>query len=342
MKKTFIKYKYYVIAFLVLFIPLMSISIYQIEYSLIAPGLTDNIDTFLIIEGGYNTENTFHTTSVMVVDKVTVLQYLLGNLDNKITVREFPEYYNHINLDDLNTMDYLMKDNSLSTSIVVGIQNSNYNIDYNSYLTVYLIYDYLSPNSLEIGDKILEVNGSSDLETTLNNIACGDTAVFKIIRDDEILSVSAVNNLHDDETCSFGIYLKYYTEIINKDDRVNIEIVKTNTGGPSGGLMQALFVYYSLTASNIETNLKIAGTGTIDIDGNVGPIGGVEQKIITATLNNIDLFFVPHLSDDDNDNYIKALKVLNTLNTDMLLVGVSTFDEALEFLNNYTRGDSNE
>ncbi len=342
MKKTFYKYKNLIIAFLVFFIPLMTISIYQVEYIIVAPGVTTNIDSFIVIEGGFETGNSFNTTSVIVVDKATLLEYFLGTKDDKITVRAFPEYYHYIDLDDLTTMDYLMKDDSVSTSIVVGMQYSNYNIDYSSYLTVYLTYDYLTPDSLEIGDKIISINGNTDLEAALDNAVCGASAEFEIIRADEILTVSAVNHPFDNDTCSFGIYLKYYTEILNEDDNVDIKIIETTTRGPSGGLMQAMFVYYSLTETNIENSLTIAGTGTIDIEGNVGAIGGVEQKIITAALNNVDIFFIPHLSDSDSDNYIEALKVYNTLDTEMLIVGVSTFDEAIEFLNNYTRGDSNE
>jgi len=342
MKKTFLDYKNYIIAFFVITLPLMFISSYQLDYSLIAPGLINNIDSFIIIEGGYDFNDTFNTTSVIVVDKVTILQYLLGNYDKNVSVNAFPKYYEHIDLGDLNTMDYLMKDNSLSTSIVVGIENSNYDIDYVSYLTVFLTYDYLTPNSLEIGDKIIEVNGSEDLETTLSNVGCDETAIFKVIRDDEIITLNATKNSHDNNTCSFGLYLRYYTEIINKDSRVTLDIIDTNTGGPSGGLMQAMYVYYRLTDVNLENNLTIAGTGTIDIDGNVGSIGGVQQKIITAALNHVDIFFVPHLSDKETDNYIQALKVYNTLDTEMVLVGVSTFDEAIEYLNNYDSGDLNE
>ncbi len=154
------------------------------------------------------------------------------------------------------------------------------------------------------------------------------------------MTVHAVKNQHDDGTCSFGMYLGYFTELL--DTEVDYEIIDTDTSGPSGGLMQALYVYFNLVESDLETGLKIAGTGTIDVFGDVGYIGGIRQKVITASLNNIDIFFVPHLNDDDNDDYIEALEVYNTLDTDMVLVGVSNFAEALEYLNNYTRGDSDE
>ena len=340
MKKTLIKYKKLLIGFLLVFIPVMFMSTYRIEYSFKAPGLTDNISTFIVIEDSYYSSSSFHTTSVIVLNKITIIQYLLGTWEQTVSVEEFPEYYSDIDIKDIYVMGYLMKDDSLATSLIVGIENSGYSVDYETYLTVYLTFNYLTSDSLKLGDKILTIDGSTDYDTAINNVACGDAAEFEIIREDEEMIVHAVKSQHDDGTCTFGMYLGYFTEIL--DTEINYEIIETDTGGPSGGLMQALYVYYNLVESDLETGLKIAGTGTIDVFGDVGYIGGIRQKIITASLNNVDIFFVPHLSDDDNDNYIKALEVYNTLDTDMVLVGVSNFTEALEYLNNYTRGDSNE
>ena len=106
--------------------------------------------------------------------------------------------------------------------------------------------------------------------------------------------------------------------------------------------MQALFVYNELIETDLAQGLKVAGTGTISLDGSVGYIGGIEQKIITASINNIDIFFVPHLSDSHNDNYIEALKVYNTLETDMILVGITSFQDAVDYLLNYESGDESE
>ena len=340
MKKTFIKNKKLIIGFLLLFVPLMVISLYRIDYSLTAPGCNDDISTFIIIEDGSISSSSFHTTSVIVLDKISIIQYLIGSLEETVSVRAFPDYYENVDLDDLDVMSYLMKDDSLFTSLVVGINNSGHDIEYDTYLTVYLTYSYLSANSLQIGDKILEINGSTDFQAAIDDFECEDIVEFKIIRDNEELIVYATNNLHDNGTCTIGINLAYYTELIDTD--VNYEIIETNTGGPSGGLMQALFVYNELIETDLVENLRIAGTGTINVDGSVGPIGGIKQKVITASLNNIDIFFVPYLSDSHNDNYIQALEVYNTLDTEMILVGVSSFQDAVDYLRNYENGDANE
>ena len=75
--------------------------------------------------------------------------------------------------------------------------------------------------------------------------------------------------------------------------------------------------------------MTIVGTGTIDLDGNIGSIGGVEYKLKSAVKKKVDLFIVP------NDiNYKEALKLKQKYNYNIEIIGVSTFDEVIEYLNN--------
>ena len=139
-----------------------------------------------------------------------------------------------------------------------------------------------------------------------------------------------ISNDPDNPDCLFGIRLNRYTEIISSE--ITYTLVETNTGGSSGGLLQALYIYNQITEFDITRGLKIAGTGTLSVEGKVGPIGGIQQKILTSHYNNIDIFFVPHFTSKEGDNYIDALKVYNTLNTKMVLVPVTTFQDALDYL----------
>jgi len=64
-------------------------------------------------------------------------------------------------------------------------------------------------------------------------------------------------------------------------------------GGPSAGLMFSLGVYDTLTPGSLTGGTDIAGTGTIDERGRVGPIGGIQQKIVAAADAGAKVFFVP-------------------------------------------------
>ncbi|MBN2604561.1 MAG: hypothetical protein JXR62_01900 [Bacilli bacterium] len=336
MKQTIASYKKLIIGFFILFVPLMTLAFFPMKYTLLAPGFTDDVSDFIVIENGEKETGSFHTTSVIQLQRISVYQYLLSKINHTVTATPYPDYYDNLDINDLDIMSYLMKDDSLQTSLINGILKTSEELTYESHLTVYLTYRHLSPNTLEIGDQIISVNGSDDILGEIYNLSCEDSAIFEVRRDNEIMEFTVSKNKVNETTCSIGIALYYYSEIL--ETSVEYSLIDTNTGGPSGGLLQALYVYNELTEFDYSHGLKIGGTGTINIDGSVGYIGGIRQKIITAIHNHIDVFFVPHLTDLDNDNYIEALKTYNTFETDMILVGVSTFDEALLFLEEYGGG----
>lgn len=102
--------------------------------------------------------------------------------------------------------------------------------------------------------------------------------------------------------------------------------------------MQSLFIYNQLTSFDHTLGLKIGGTGTIKVDGTVGAIGGIDQKIYTSAMNNVDIFFAPLAG----NNYDNALKAFEHTNSDMIIVGVDTFDDAVNYLQNYAQAQGGE
>lgn len=73
----------------------------------------------------------------------------------------------------------------------------------------------------------------------------------------------------------------------------DVSISLSNVGGPSAGMMFALGIIDTLTPGNLTGGKHFAGTGTIDPDGNVGPIGGIDQKMIGARHGGATVFFAP-------------------------------------------------
>ena len=312
----------------------MTLLFAKTNYSVTAPGYNDNIEHSIYIEplDDATLEGSFHTTSVFSMERVSLFQQYLGTFLHTVTIEPMGDFYDQIEIDDLWVMGVLMKDDSIQTSLIVGIEEAGYEVTYDSYPTVYMVYNNLTPDTLEIGDSVISVNGNPDIDVALDEAVCGEAAEFEIIRDGETLTVSPIKQEVGDQ-CLFGIYVLPYTEI--DETEVEYHIYNTNTGGPSGGLMQSLYIYNYLTEFDYSLGMKIGGTGTIDVDGNVGYIGGVREKIITAIGNDIEIFFIPYLVDEDYDNYIQALEVLEEFETDMIVVGVSTFDEAVDYLEGY-------
>jgi PDZ domain-containing protein len=69
--------------------------------------------------------------------------------------------------------------------------------------------------------------------------------------------------------------------------------ISDSIGGPSAGLMFALSIYDTLTPGSLTGGQAVAGTGTIDANGKVGEIGGIQQKIAGARQDGAQLFLVP-------------------------------------------------
>jgi PDZ domain-containing protein len=77
------------------------------------------------------------------------------------------------------------------------------------------------------------------------------------------------------------------------DYPVKVTISLGDIGGPSAGLMFALGIVDELEPGSMTHGRFIAGTGTIDSDGDVGPIGGIQQKLIGARRRGATVFLVP-------------------------------------------------
>ena len=72
-----------------------------------------------------------------------------------------------------------------------------------------------------------------------------------------------------------------------------IRMESEEVGGPSAGLMWALGLYDLLTPDDLTRGRTIAGTGAIDLDGNISPIGGIADKVLGAQDAGADILLVP-------------------------------------------------
>lgn len=85
-----------------------------------------------------------------------------------------------------------------------------------------------------------------------------------------------------------GVYL-----VTEADLPVDISFAIENIGGPSGGLMLSLGIIDLLTPGDLTGGAVVAGTGTITVTGDVGPIGGIAQKLVGAREAGAEWFLAP-------------------------------------------------
>ena len=99
----------------------------------------------------------------------------------------------------------------------------------------------------------------------------------------------------------------------------DVSIALDDVGGPSAGMMFALGIIDRLTPEGMTEGRHFAGTGTIDSAGNVGPIGGIAQKMVGASDAGAEFFLAPA----DNCG-----EVVGNIPAGLGVVRVSTLDEA--------------
>ncbi|MDH6278111.1 PDZ domain-containing protein [Aurantimicrobium minutum] len=103
----------------------------------------------------------------------------------------------------------------------------------------------------------------------------------------------------------------------------DVSIRLDDVGGPSAGMMFALGIIDKLTPEDITDGNHFAGTGTIDAQGNVGPIGGIQQKLYGAKKAGATYFLAPA----DNCN-----EVVGHVPSGLQVYSVKTLDDALSVL----------
>ncbi len=74
-----------------------------------------------------------------------------------------------------------------------------------------------------------------------------------------------------------------------------VSIDTSNIGGPSAGLAMALTLIDQLSRGSLTGHHVVAATGTIDVHGAVGDVGGVAEKTVAAQRAGATYFLVPQI-----------------------------------------------
>ena len=135
------------------------------------------------------------------------------------------------------------------------------------------------------------------LRELLTTVPVGTTVELGIERDGEPMTVSLTtitppdansDGSPDSEGSLLGVYLS-----AEADSDIEATFGLSKVGGPSAGSMFALGIVDELTPGDLTGGKDIAGTGTIALDGSIGPIGGIEQKMAGAKTDGSGYFLAP-------------------------------------------------
>ncbi|MCC6222682.1 MAG: PDZ domain-containing protein [Thermoleophilia bacterium] len=178
---------------------------------------------------------------------------------------------------------------------------------------------------LEPGDVIVrahdvEVLTPPDLRAALADLEPGAEVTITVERDGEPTDHTIATEAAEDEPerAVIGVLVQQAAEI---DLPVEIEIDAGSIGGPSAGLAFALHIVDEL-GPDVDRGRTVVATGEILLDGSVGAIGGIRQKVIGARRADADVLVVPEDNAEEARRYADGLRV----------VSVETFSEALSAL----------
>lgn len=188
--------------------------------------------------------------------------------------------------------------------------------------------------AIQAPDKQIEIRSVEDLRQYLQNNKDQSTIELLIQRMNErqtIMLQKKESKLEEvsDEWVGDQLGVKKFTElqyIEPVDSKYAISFEDTIIGGPSAGLVLTLTIIDVLSQGDLTRGMEIAATGTIDKNGQVGEIGGIEQKVVSTSQAGANVFIVP------KGNEAEAKKKVKQLKSKMEVYGVSNVKEAIELI----------
>ena len=198
--------------------------------------------------------------------------------------------------------------------------------------------DTPAQDKLRAGDEILAVDGVQ-METpeqvvdAVRSKPIGTDLNFSVVRNDSKLDVVVTSSTRPDDPATdqdettipyigIGIDLNYTADF-------EIEFGVTGVGGPSAGTMFAVGIIDKLTPGALTQGKIIAGTGTIDPAGNVGDIGGIQQKLIGARNSGAVLFLAPQGN---------CVEVIGHIPDGLTVAAIETLDDAMAEIEAFNSG----
>lgn len=288
----------------------------ELPYVIYAPGGAINLASRIDTSPNYKAEGKLQMAYVsMVRGSIPFLlaSYVIPNWDI--------EAKDDLTLDNETMRDMIKKDKlylqesiNNATISALDLLEKDYKIEKVHNTIVYVAPE--ASSSLKLYDEIISVDGQEissldEIKKIVGSHQEGDMLDLKVRHNNKEKAIKTkIYNTEDGLKAGISIVTTYDLETAND---INIAS-RSSESGPSGGLMMALGIYNSLTKDDLTHGKNIVGTGTIDVNGNIGEIGGVKYKLIGAVRKKADIFICPQ------ENYQEAKKVAKKNNYDIIII----------------------
>lgn len=268
--------------------------------------------------------------STVSLSQVNALQAVRGWLDREIDVLPEDKVLGTTRRDDFTQQNLQLMDDSKQAAVVVALRRLGYEVaeEGKGALLIQIEEDSPADGRLAQGEVVVGVDGrpttlSQEVVAGIRAHQAGETVRLDVLGVDGEARVEeiALGRREGGTEGFLGVVLR--TKEQRFDYPFEVVIDSGTIGGPSAGLAFTLGVIDSLSVGELTGGKKVAATGTIELDGTVGDVGGVVQKTAAVRAAGADVFLVPDGEYED---------ALAHAGASLDVVKVSTLDEAIQVM----------
>lgn len=305
----------------------------RLPYVVVSPGSARTVGGLVTVEGApsYPSESVAFTT--VSTSEATMLEVLRGWIDDDIEIVPDEAIRGGRSRDEARRYNAQLMDTSKVFAVAVALRHLGLEVGLVTSGTVVrsIVEDSPAEGVLEVDDVIVAVDGEpldryEEVRDLLQVGGPGATHRLTVERPagtDSRVEVELATAAAPDDPARAIVGIGPEERIVDVELPFQVDIDSGTVGGPSAGLAFALAVLDVLTPGELTGGLDVAVTGTMGLDGAVGPVGGSVQKAVTVRNAGYAAFLVPSAEVDE---------VRGVIGDGLQVIPVDTLAEALEAL----------
>ncbi|AEB73011.1 SepM family pheromone-processing serine protease [Lentilactobacillus buchneri] len=309
------------------------------------PGDAANLSKIVNIQGHPDRQKGQFMLMSVSISQARPFTYLYAKLSPYYSIEPEEDVTGGQDMKEYSKVQQIYMDGSINSAIYTAYHQAHkaVKIKYSGIYVMSLMKNSNFKNKLKVGDVVVALDGHH-FKSSLGFIKYvkqqkyGQKLTVTYKRHGKLHQATAPLGMIAKHRAGIGITL---TDDVQVKPKIPIKVHPGQVGGPSGGLMFALQIYSQLTNKNLRHGQKVAGTGTVDGLGNVGEIGGIDKKVITAKKHDAKIFLAPYVKptktilkyeEGHQTNYQLAKATAKKYAPSMKVIPVKTFAQAVSIL----------